>query len=142
MLFQETQTFGQANKSVSSVTQLCLILGDPMDCSTQGFSVYHQLLELTQTHIHRVGYAIQPSHPLLSPSPPSFNLSQHQGFFLMSQPFTSGGQNIGISALASVCTMNIQGRFPLGLTDFISLQSKRLSRVFSNTTVQKYQFCP
>ena len=51
------------------------------DCSTPGFPVHHQLPELTQTHLHRVGDAIQPSHPLLSPSPPSFNLSQHQGLF-------------------------------------------------------------
>ena len=52
-----------------------------MDCSTPGFPVYHQLLELAQTHVHRVGDAIQPSHPLLSPFPPAFNLSQHQGLF-------------------------------------------------------------
>ena len=63
----------------SSVTQLCPTLCDPMDCSTPGFPVHHQLLELTQTHIHQVGDAIQPSHPLWSPSPPAFNLSQHQG---------------------------------------------------------------
>ena len=54
-------------------------LCDPMDCGTPGFSVHHQLPGLTQTHVHRVGNAIQPSHPLSSPSPPSFNLSQHQG---------------------------------------------------------------
>ena len=53
-----------------------------MDCSTPGFSVHHQLLELAQTHAHRVGDAIQPSHPLLSPSPPAFNPSQHQGHWL------------------------------------------------------------
>ena len=52
-----------------------------MDCSTPGFPVHHQLPELVQTHVHRVGDAIQPSHPLLSPSPPTFNLSQHQGLF-------------------------------------------------------------
>ena len=65
----------------SSVAQLCLTLCDPMDCSTPGFPVYHQLLELTQTHVHRLSDAIQPSHPLLSPFPPASNLSQHQGFF-------------------------------------------------------------
>ena len=54
---------------------------NPMDCSTPGFPVHHQLLELAQTHVHRVGDAIQPSHPLLAPSPPAFNLSQHQGLF-------------------------------------------------------------
>ena len=65
----------------SSVTQSCLTLCDPMDCSTPGFPVQHQLPELTQTHVHWVGDAIQSSHPLASPSPPAFNLSQHQGLF-------------------------------------------------------------
>ena len=65
----------------SSVTPLCLTLCDPMDCSTPGFSVHHQHLELAQTHIHCVGDAIQPSHLLSSSSPPAFNLSQHQGLF-------------------------------------------------------------
>ena len=64
-----------------SVTQLCLTLCDPMDCSTPGLPVHHQHPELTQTHVHRVGDAIQPSHPLSSPSPPALNLSQHQGLF-------------------------------------------------------------
>ena len=63
-------------KSLSHVW-LC----DPMDCSTPGLPVHHQLLELAQTHVHRVGDAIQPSHPLSSPSPPALNLSQHQGLF-------------------------------------------------------------
>ena len=61
------------------VTQSCPTLCDPMDCSTPGFPIHHQLPELAQTHVHRVGDAIQPSYPLLSPSPPAFNLSQHQG---------------------------------------------------------------
>ena len=65
--------------SVSSVMQLCLTLCDHMDCSTPGFPVHHQLLDLVQTHVHQVGDAIEPSHPLLSPFPPTFNLSQHQG---------------------------------------------------------------
>ena len=65
----------------SSVAQSSLTLWDPMDCSTPGFSVYHQLPELAQTHVHRVSEAIQPSHPLLSPSPPAFNLAQHHGLF-------------------------------------------------------------
>ena len=63
----------------SSVTQSCLTLCHPMDCSTPGFPVPHQLPELAQTHVHRVGDAIQPSHRLSSPSPPAFSLSQHQG---------------------------------------------------------------
>ena len=65
----------------SSDTQSCLTLCDPMDCSTSGFPVHHQLLELAQTHIHWVSDAIQPSHPLSFPSPPTFNHSQHQGLF-------------------------------------------------------------
>ena len=65
----------------SSVAQSCLTLCHPMDCSTLGFPVHHQLPEFAQTHVHRVGDAIQPSHPLSSPSPPAFNLSQHQGLF-------------------------------------------------------------
>ena len=66
---------------LSSVTQSCLTLCDPKDCSMPGFPVHHQLLELAQTHVHLVGDAIQPSPPLLSPSPPAFNPSQHQGLF-------------------------------------------------------------
>ena len=65
----------------SSVTQSCLTLCDPMDYSVPGFPVHHQLLEFTQTHVHWLGGAIQPSHPLPCPSPPTFNLSQHQGLF-------------------------------------------------------------
>ena len=65
----------------SSVAQLCPTLCNPMDCSTPGLPVHHQLPELTQTHVHWVNDAIQPSHPLSSPSPPAFYLSQHQGHF-------------------------------------------------------------
>ena len=65
----------------SLVAQSCLTLCDPMDCSTPGFPVHHQLLEFTQTLLHLVGDAIQPSHALSSPSPPAFNLSQHQDLF-------------------------------------------------------------
>ena len=66
---------------ISSVTQSCPTLFNPMDCSTPGFPVHHQLLELAQTHVHQVDDAIQPSHLLASPSPPAFNLSQHQDRF-------------------------------------------------------------
>ena len=125
----------------SSVTQLSPTLCDPMNCTMPGFPVHHHLLELAQTHVHQVGDTIQPPYLLLSvpfsSCPESFPAS---GSFPMSQFFTSGGQSIRISASASVLPMNIQGWFPLGLTDLISLQSKRLSRVFSNSTVQKYQF--
>ena len=68
-------------EALSSVTQSCPTLCDSMDCSMPGIPVYHQLLEFTQTHVHCVGDAILPSHTLSSPSPPTFNLSQHQGLF-------------------------------------------------------------
>ena len=66
--------------SVSSVSQMDLTLCDPMDCSTPGLPVHHQLPELTQTHVHQVGHAVQPSHPLSSPSLPAFNLSSIRVF--------------------------------------------------------------
>ena len=96
-------------KSFSSVTQSCLTLHDPMDCSMPGFPVHHQLPELTQTHVHRVGDAIQPSHHLLSSSLPAFNASQHQRLFhfSVSRFFASGGQSIGVLASISVLPMNI-----------------------------------
>ena len=124
---------------IRSVAQSCPTLCNPMDCSTPGLPVHHQLPELTQTLVHWVGDGIQPSHPLSSPSPPAFNLFQHQGLF-MSQFFASGGQSTGVSASASVLPVSIQDWFPLGWTGWISLQSKGLSRVFSNTTYQKHQF--
>ena len=87
--------------TLCSVAQLCLTLCDPMECSMPGLHVHHQLPEFTQTHAHWVGDAIQPSHPLSSPSSPTFNLSQHQGLFKC-QFFASGGQSIGVSASTSV----------------------------------------
>ena len=107
-----------------------------MDCSMPGFSVHHQLLEFTQTHVHRVSDVIQPSHPRSSHSPPTFNLSQHQG---LSQWVSSSHQVAKVLVLASISVLpkNIQDWFPLGWTSWNSLQSKGLSRVFSNTTVQK-----
>ena len=125
------------SQSVSSVTQLCLTLCKPMDCSTSGFPVHHQFPQLIQTHVHRVSDAIQPSHPYPFSCLQSFPAS---GSFQMSQLFASGGQSIGVSVSASVLPVNIQDLFPLGLASLISLQSRGLSRVFSNTTVQKHQF--
>ena len=122
----------------SSVTQSCLTLCDPMDCSLPVFPGHHQLLELAQTNVHQVGDAIQPSSVIpFSSHLLSFPAS---GSFPMSQFFESGDQSIGASASASVLPMNIQDWFPLGLTGWIFLQSKGLSRVFSNTTLQKHQF--
>ena len=100
-----------ASVQFSSVAQSCPTLCDPMDCSTPGFPVHHHLPKLTQIHVHRVSDAIQPLHPLSSPSPPAFNLSilAASGSFLMNQFFTSDGQSIGVSASASVLPMNLQG---------------------------------
>jgi len=89
----------------SSVAQLCLTLCNLMDCSTLVLPVHHQPLEFTQTHVHWVSDAIQPSHPLSSPSPPTFSLSQHQALFKW---VNSGGQSIGVAASTSVLPMNIQ----------------------------------
>ena len=105
-----------------------------------GFSVIHHLLELAQTHVHWVNDSIQPSRPLSSPSPPALNLFPTSVSFLMSQLLASGGQSTGASASTSVLPMNIKDWFPLGLTGLISLLSNGLSRVFSNTTMQKHQF--
>ena len=124
---------------VSSVAQSCPTLCNPMNCSTPGLPVHHQLLEFTQTHVHRVSDAIQPSHPLSSPFPPAPNPSQHRSF-AMSQLFKWGGQSTGVSALASFLPKITQDWSPLEWIGWISLQSKGLSRVFSNTTVQKHQF--
>ena len=123
----------------SSVTQSCATFCDRMDCNMPGFPVHHQLPEPAQTLVHWVSDAIQPFHPLSSPSPPAFNLSQYQGLF---QRISSLHQvvKVGVSASASILPMNIQDWFLLGWTGWISLQSKGLSRVFSNTTVQKHQF--
>ena len=123
----------------SSVAQLCLTPYDPMDCSMPGFPVHHQLPEFTQTHVHRVGDADGSISSSVVPSsfcPQSFPAS---GSFQISQFFASGGQSIGVSVSASVLPMNIQGWFPLGWTGWISLQSKGLSRVFSNTIVCQFQ---
>ena len=177
----------------SSISQSCPTLCDPMDCSMSGFPVHIQLPELTQTHVHRVRDAIQPSDPvipfssclqsfptsgsfpmsqfftsggqnivsfyqvsklelvvtnfivwfvpLLSPSPPACNLSQHQGLF---QWVSSSHQVAKVLEFQlqhqSVLPMNTQDWSPLGWTGWISLQPKGLARVFSNTTVQKHQF--
>ena len=108
-----------------------------MDCSRPGFPVQYQLPELAQTHAHIVGDAVQSSHLLSLPSPPAFSLSQHQGLF-QGQLFSSGSQSIVDSPSASILPKNIQDCFPLELTSLISLQSKRLSRVFCNITVLRY----
>ena len=102
------------------------MLCDPMGCSMPGLPVHNQLLELTQIHVHWVGDAIQPSHPLLSSSPPAFNLSQHQGLF----KWVSSSHQVAKvleSQLQHQSFLNIQDWFPLGWTGWLSLQSKGLS---------------
>ena len=107
----------------SSVAQSCPTLCDPTDCSTPCLPVHHQFPEFTQTHVHWIGDAIQPSHPLSSPSPPVFSLSQDQGLFKW---VSSSHQvaKIGVSASTSVLPINIQDWFPLGLTDLSSRDSQ------------------
>ena len=135
--FFTTSATWEAQNSIqfSSVTHSCPTLCNPMNCSTLGLFVHYQLLEFTQTHVHWVGDAIQPSHPLLPPSPPALNLSQHQGLL----KWVSSSQQV-----AKVLELQLQHQsfwwFPSGLTGFISLYSKGLWSVFSNTTVQKHQF--
>ena len=121
----------------SSVTQSCPTPCNPMDYSTPGLPVHHQLPEFTETHVHWCHPAISSSVVPFSSCLQSFPAS---GSLVMNQFFASGGQSIRVSASASVLLMNIQDWFLLGWTGGISLQSKGLSRVFSNTTVEKHQF--
>ena len=122
----------------SSVAQSYPTLCDPMNCSTPGLPVHHQLPEFTQTHVYRWCHpAILSSVVPFSSCPQSLPASES---FPMSQFFAWGSQSTGASALASFPPKNIQGWSPLKWTSWISLQSKGLSGVFSNTTVQKHQF--
>ena len=123
----------------SSVAQSCPTVCDPMNRSTPGLPVHHQLLEFTQTQVHRVGDAIQPSHPLSSPSPAP-NPCQHQSLFQWVSSSHEVGQSTGVSALASFLPKKSQGWSPSEWIGWISVQSKGLSRVFLNTTAQKHQF--
>ena len=126
--------------SLGSVPQLCLTLCDPMDCNTPGIPVHHQLPELAQTHVHQSQWCsptISSSVLLFSFCLKSFSAS---GSFPISQFFALGWQSIGASVSASVLPMNIQDWFPLGLTGLIFLQCRRVSRIFSNTTVWKHWF--
>ena len=120
------------------VTKSCPALCDTMDCSMPGIPVLHYLPEFAQIHVHWVSDAIRLSHPLSPSSPPAISLPI-SGSFPMSWLFASVSQRIGASALASVLPVNIQGWCPLGLTGLISLESKKLSRVFSST-IEKHQF--
>ena len=139
---QMDKNFGAISSNTSlqfgSVTQSCPTLWNPMDCSTPGLPVHHQLPELVQTHVQRVGDAIQPSHPLSSPSPPAFNLSQHWVF--------SSELDLRIRWLKywnfsfSISPSNeYSGLISSRIDWFDLLAVKGLSRVFSSTTIQKHQ---
>ena len=135
MLAPWKESYNNPAKSLQSCPTLC----DPMNCSTPGLPVRHQLMEFTQTHVHRVGDAIQPSHPrrpllLLPPILPSIRVFSNESTLRMRWPkYWSFSFSISPSKKS-------QGWSPLEWTGWISSQSKGLSRVFSNTTVQKHQF--
>ena len=138
MAFQlEYKIWASGHIFCCSVSKLCLTLYDPMDCSTLGFPVHHQLPELAQTHIRRVGDATQLSHllcPLLLPSVfPSIRVLSSESVLHIRWP------KYCIFSFSISPSNEYSGLISLGLTGLI-LQSKRLPRVFSNTTVQKHQF--
>ena len=134
------QIFQKADKVVwysvqfSSISQLCPTLCDPMNCSTPGLPVHHQLPELTQTHVHRVSDAIQPSHPLSSLSPPAPNPSQHQSLSNISDLLMRWPKywSFSFSIIPSK-------EYP-GLIFFRMDWLDLLAGVFSNTAVQTHQF--
>ena len=121
-----------------SVTKSSPTLHCPVDCSTPGFPVLHHILEFAQVHVHWIGEAIQPSHPLSPSSRSAFNVSQHQGLFQWVSCLHQMAKVLELQ-LASVLP-EYSGWFPVGLTGLISLLSKGLSRVISSITVWKHQF--
>ena len=119
--------FSFSSVQFSSVAQSCPTLRDPMNRSTPGLPVHHKLPEFTQTHVHWVGDAIQPSHSLSSPSPPAPNPSQHQSLFQWVNSLHEVAKvSTGVSALASFLPKKSQGSSPSECTGWISLQSKGL----------------
>ena len=126
-------------QSVSSVAQSCPTLCNPMDCSTPGLPVHHQLPELTQTHVHRVTDAIQPSHPVTPFSClQSFPTS---GSFPVSQFCASGGPSIKASDLASVFSMNIQDYFPLDWFDLLAVEETLRSLLWHHSSKTSVLWC-
>ena len=132
-----------------SVTKLCPALWDPMGCSMPGVPVLHYLPKFVKTHVHWDGDAIQPFHPLFPPSPSVLNLSQHQGLFqwagsssqvtkVLELQLQHKWPSIWVSA-SSVLSIKYSGLISFQMSGLISLLSKGLSRVSSNTTVQKHQ---
>ena len=135
-LFRSVQ---YASVQISSVAQSCLTLFDLMNHSVPGLRVHHHFPEFTETHVHRVSDAIQPSHPPLSPSPPASNPSHHQSLSNESTLRMRLPKYWSFS-FSIIPSKEIPGLISCRIDQWISLQSKGLSRVFSNTTVQKHQF--
>ena len=138
----------QSVTQLSSVAQSCPTLCDPMDCSTSGLPVHHQLLEFTQIHVNWVSDA---SHPTISsfvgPFSSCLRSFSASGSFPFSQFFTACGQSTGVSASASALPMNIQDWFPLGWTGLISLQSKGLylfmsKKYYATVAAKSLESCP
>ena len=115
----------------SSVPQLCATFCDLMGCSMPGFPVHHQLPEFALTHVHWAGDAIQPSHPLSSPSPPAFNLSQHHGLFR----WVSSSHQV-----AQVLEFQLQHQSFQWLFNFVSVLSVQQSDSITHTHIQPYTF--
>ena len=134
----KVETWRLVCRDCCSVAKSCLTL-QPMNCSTPPFPVLHYLLEFTQTHIHWVNDAIQPS---VAPSSFCLQTFPASGFFPVSRLFVSGGQSIRASASALVFPMNIQDWFPLGLTNWIALLSKGLSRLGACSSLLLFTFQP
>ena len=128
------------NVSCCSVTQLCPTLCYPMDWSTPVFPVLHHLLEFAQTSVLWVSDTVQWSHPLLPPPPPAFNFSQHQGFFSNESPGHIRWSKCWSFSFSISPSSEYSELISFTIDWFDLLQSKGLSRIFSNTTVQKHQF--
>ena len=130
----------KASVQFSSVAKLCPTLCDPMNHSTPGLPVHHHLPEFIQMHVHRVGDAIQPSHPLSSPSHPGSTFPSIRVFSNESALHVRWPKYGSFSFTISPSNEYSGLTFPLGWTGLISLQPKGLSRIFSSITVQKHQF--
>ena len=131
-MFRRQKGFTKCSVQFTSVAQSCTTFCDPMDCSMPGLSVHQQLPEFTQIHVHQVGDAIQPFHPLSSLSPLAPKLPQDQVLFQSA----NSSHEVAKVLEFQLQHQSFQDWAPLGWTGWISLQSKGLSRVFSNTTVQ------
>ena len=119
---QRNILLARSSDQIRSVAQSCPTLCDPMNCSTPGLSVHHHLPEFAQTHVHRVGDAIQPSHPLSSPFPPAPNPSQHQSLFQWVNSW--GGQSTGVFSFSIIPSKEIPGliSFRMDWLDILAVQ--------------------